>query len=123
MPDEANVEPAFDTPRSLTRRDSVRLAAAMALGAGLGVPSTALGLPQTAVRVQVKFYKAASDGGQLVGSVELMESVTSFIGSVAGARAQLKWYDWSGREVGTMGIPSMIQDKIMAAMRLLPPGE
>jgi hypothetical protein len=48
--------------------------------------------------------------------------VTSFIGSAAGARTQIKWFDWYGRELGTMGIPSMIQDKTRSLMLALPPG-
>lgn len=108
---------------AVTRRDSLRRAAVLALGAGLGVPAEVLAMPTgSAVRVQLKFYRAASDGGQLVGSVDLAEAVTSFIGSAAGARAQVKWYDWNAREVGTMGIPSMIQDKLLVSMRSLPPG-
>jgi hypothetical protein len=101
----------------------VRRAAILALGAGLGVPPEVLAMPpEAAVRVQLKFYRAASDGGQLVGSVDLPETVTSFIGSAVGVRAQVKWYDWNAREVGTMGIPSMIQDKLLVSMRSRPPG-
>jgi len=107
----------------VSRRDSVRLAAAIILGAGLGVPSELLGMAPTAARLQLKFYKAASDGGDLVGSMELTDAVTSFIGSAAGARAQLKWYDWDARELGTMGIPSMIQEKMRALVAKLPPEE
>ena len=107
----------------VSRRDSVRIAAAMILGAGLGVPSQLLGMAPAAARLQLKFYKAASDGGDLVGSLELTDAVTSFIGSADGARAQLKWYDWASRELGTMGIPSMIQEKMRALVSKLPPEE
>ena len=107
----------------VSRRDSVRLAAAMLLGAGLGVPSQLLGMSPAAARLQVKFYKAASDGGDLVGGMELTDAVTSFIGSAAGARVQVKWYDWASRELGTMGIPSMIQEKTRALISTLPPEE
>lgn len=106
----------------VTRRDTLRRAAAVALGAGLGVPAAVLGMP-TATQLQLKFYRSASDGGTLVGGVSLTDAVTSFIGSPAGLRAQLKWYDWGGRELGTMGIPSMIQDKVNAALKALPPEE
>ena len=107
----------------VSRRGTIRLAAAMLLGAGLGVPAALLGEGAAPVRLQLKFYKAAGDGGALVGGVELTDAVTSFIGSAAGARVQVKWYDWSSRELGTMGIPSMIQDRARALMSRLPPGE
>jgi len=35
----------------------------------------------------------------------------------------LKWYDWASRELGTMGIPSMIQEKMRALVSKLPPEE
>jgi hypothetical protein len=94
-------------PNTVSRRDSVRLTAAFALGAGLGVPSQLLGGSLTAARMQLKFYKAANDGGQLVGSVELTDGLTSFITSAAGARAQLKWYDGTGQELVSMAMPKM----------------
>ena len=121
MPDENRSEEP--TIAEVSRRDSVRLAAAMLLGAGLGVPSQVLGMAPTAVRLQVKFYKGSSDGGALVGEVELTDAVTSFLGSAAGARTQMKWYDWAARELGTMGIPSMIQEKTRALISTLPPEE
>lgn len=121
MPDEIQANESIG--KDVSRRESVRLAAAIILGAGLGVPSELLGMAPTAARLQLKFYKAASDGGDLVGSLELTDAVTSFIGSAAGARAQLKWYDWEARELGTMGIPSMIQEKTRALVGKLPPEE
>ena len=111
------------TNDDVSRRESLRLAAAIILGAGLGVPAELLGMEPNVARLQLKFYKAASDGGSLVGSMELTDAVTSFIGSAAGARAQLKWYDWESRELGTMGIPSMIQEKTRALVAKLPPEE
>jgi hypothetical protein len=107
----------------VSRRDSIRLAAVLALGASLGVPSELLGMAPPGVRLQVKFYKSSVDGGDLVGGVELTEAVTAFIGTLAGARTQVKWYDWTSRELGTMGIPSTIQDKARSLMLALPPGE
>jgi hypothetical protein len=101
----------------------VRLVAAMALGVGVGLPEIEAAAPRAAVRLQLRFYRSPSDGGQLVGTVELPDAVTAFIGSAAGARAQVKWYDWSGKEVGTTGIPSLIQDKVMATLKALPPEE
>jgi len=109
-------------PAPLSRRDSIRVAAGLALGTGLGVPTALLALPADALQLQLKFYKADADGGALVGSVELMDAVTSFIGSSAGARTQMKWYDGSGRELGSMGIPVMIQQKIMTASQALKTG-
>lgn len=90
----------------VSRRDSVRLAAALALGAGLGVPSQLLGAT-TAARMQLRLYKAATDGGQFVGSVEFTDAATAFITSAEGARAQLKWYDGTGQEVLSMAMPKM----------------
>jgi hypothetical protein len=57
-----------------------------------------------------------------VGAVELADVVGTFLGSAAGARAQIKWYDYTGREAGTAGIPSMIQDKLMTSLKSMPPG-
>ena len=105
---------------ALSRRESVRLAAALALGAGLGVPAQLMAMAPAAAQLQVKFYKGTIDGGTLLGGVALTDLVTSYIGSLAGAQTQIKWYDWAGRELGTMGIPSMIQDKVRLA---LTPGE
>lgn len=118
MPDDIKAE---DTkPTEVSRRDSIRLAAAMALGAGLGVPAQLMAMAPAAAQLQVKFYKGATDGGTLLGGVALTDLVTSYIGSLAGTRTQIKWYDSVGRELGTMGIPSMIQDKVRLS---LTPGE
>ena len=105
---------------ALSRRESVRLAAALALGAGLGVPAQLMAMAPAAAQLQVKFYKGTSDGGTLLGGVALTDLVTSYIGSLAGAQTQIKWYDSAGRELGIMGIPSMIQDKVRLS---LTPGE
>ena len=121
---EANVSDESNAPESIgpdvSRRESIRLAAAAALGAGLGAPAQLLALPPVAGQLQVKFYKGTTDGGALVGGVALSDAVTTFIASLAGARTQIKWFDAMGRELGTMGIPSMIQDKIRLSM---PTGE
>lgn len=108
---------------SVSRRDSLRRAAALALGAGLGVPSSlaAMAPAGSAVQLQVKFYRSLSDGGTLVGSASLTDAITSFLASAAGTRAQIKWYDWSGRELGMMGLPSLIQDKLRLALQAAPP--
>jgi hypothetical protein len=105
---------------ALSRRESVRLAAALALGAGLGAPAQLMAMAPTAAQLQVKFYKGTTDGGTLLGGVALTDLVTTYIGSLAGAQTQIKWYDSAGRELGTMGIPSVIQDKVRLA---LTPGE
>jgi len=97
---------------AVSRRESVRLAAALALGAGLGVPAQLSAMAPAVAQLQVKFYKGTTDGGTLLGGVALTDLVTSYIGSSAGARTQIKWYDGAGHELGTMGIPSMIQDKV-----------
>ncbi len=115
MPDE-KIGPKRDDAPAVSRRDSVRLAAALALGAGLGVPAELLAAAPSAVRLQIKFYKAPGDGGALVGGFDLTDAVSMFVGSPAGARTQVKWYDSLSRELGTMGIPSMIQDKVRAVM-------
>ena len=109
----------------VSRRDSLRMAAAVALGAGLGVPSSlaAMAPAGSAVQLQVKFYRSLSDGGTLVGSASLTDAVTSFLASAAGTRVQIKWYDWSGRELGMMGLPSLIQDKLRLALQAAPPEE
>ena len=123
MSDESGIDnPATDTP-DVSRREGVRRAAVLALAVGLGLPTDLFGKPPAFARLQVKFYKAPSDGGQLVGGVELTDAVTAFIGSPAGARTQVKWYDWASRELGTMGIPSMIQDKTRSLLQAPPPGE
>jgi hypothetical protein len=105
---------------AVSRRESVRLAAALALGAGLGVPAQLMAMAPAAAQLQVKFYKGTSDGGTLLGGVALTDLVTSYIGSLAGAQTQIKWYDSAGRELGIMGIPSLIQDKVRLS---LTPGE
>lgn len=105
---------------AVSRRESVRLAAALALGAGLGVPAQLAAMAPAAAQLQVKFYKGTTDGSTLLGGVALTDLVTSYIGSLAGAQTQIKWYDPVGRELGTMGIPSVIQDKVRL---LLNPGE
>jgi hypothetical protein len=87
------------------------MAAALALGAGLGVPAELFGAAPTAARLQLKFYKPASDGGTLLGTFELSDLVSSYLGSASGGRTQMKFYDAS-TELGTMGLPSMIQDKL-----------
>lgn len=112
-------------PGQVSRRDSLRMAAAVALGAGLGVPSSlaAMAPAGSAVQLQVKFYRSLGDGGTLVGSASLSDAITSFLASAAGTRAQIKWYDWSGRELGMMGLPSLIQDKLRLAVQAAPPGE
>ena len=89
----------------VSRRDSIRLTAALALGAGLGVPAQLMAMAPAAAQLQVKFYKGTTDGGTLLGGVALTDLVTSFIGSLAGAQTQVIWYDPVGRELGTMGIP------------------
>jgi len=104
----------------ISRRESVRLAAALALGAGLGVPAQLSAMSPAAAQLQVKFYKGTADGGTLLGGVALTDLVTTYIGSLAGAQTQIKWYDWAGRELGMMGSPSMIQDKVRLALN---PGE
>jgi len=110
------VKAADSAALDVSRRESIRLAAAAALGAGLGAPAQLLGLTPIAGQLQVKFYKGTTDGGALVGGVALTDAVTTFLASLAGARTQIKWYDSLGRELGTMGLPSMIQDKIRLAM-------
>jgi len=114
MSDEINE--AHSTSPDVSRRESIRLAAAAALGAGLGAPAQLLALTPATGQLQVKFYKGTTDGGALVGGVALTDAVTTFIASLAGARTQIKWFDPLGRELGTMGIPSMIQDKIHLTM-------
>jgi hypothetical protein len=106
--------------QAISRRESVRRAAVLALGAGLGVPEQLMAAAPSYAQLQVKFYKGPSDGGTLLGGVTLTDLVTNYIGSVAGAQTQIKWYDPLGRELGTMAVPSMIQDKVRL---LLTPGE
>lgn len=101
---------------AVSRRESIRLAAAAALGTGLGAPAQLLAMPGVAGQLQVKFFKGTTDGGSLVGGVALTDAVTSFLATLAGARTQIKWYDALGRELGTMGLPSTIQEKIRLAM-------
>src|SRR5574341_711390 len=60
MPNEEEVSDPNEP--TVSRRDSVRLAAALALAAGLGVPSALLGTPAMA-RMQWKIYKGLTDGG------------------------------------------------------------
>ena len=96
---------------TVSRRESVKLAAALALGAGLGVPSALLGAPNMA-RMQWKIYKGLTDGGALVESVEISDNLTAFIMSAAGQRAQLKWYSDTGQEVLNMAMPKMYGGKI-----------
>ena len=91
---------------AVSRRESVRLAAALALGAGLGVPSALLGAPNMA-RMQWKVYKAPIDGGALVESVEFSSTLVAFVMSAAGQRAQLKWYADTGQEVLSMAMPRL----------------
>jgi len=96
---------------AVSRRESVRLAAALALGAGLGVPSPLLGAPNMA-RIQWKVYKALADGGALVESVELSDNLTAFILSAAGLRAQVKVYSATGQQLGSMAMPQLCCVKI-----------
>jgi len=103
----------------ISRREGVRRAAVLALGAGLGVPTQLMAIAPALVQLQVKFYKGTTDGGALLGGVVLTDAVTNYIASPNGAQTQIKWFDLSGRELGTMGIPSMIQDKVRL---LLSPG-
>lgn len=104
----------------ISRREGVRRAAVLALGAGLGVPAQLMAMSPALVQLQVKFYKGTTDGGTLLSGVVLTDAVTNYIASPTGAQTQIKWFDLSGRELGTMGIPSMIQDKVRL---LLSPGE
>jgi len=110
------IETVASAPPEVSRRESIRLAAAAALGAGLGAPAQLLAVTPVAGQLQVKFYKGLADGGALVGGVTLADAVTTFLASLAGAQTQIKWYDPMGRELGTMGLPSMIQDKIRLAL-------
>ena len=87
----------------VTRRESVRAAAIAALAAGLGVPSVVSGAPAVG-RIQVKFYKALADGGALVGTVDLGDAVSQFLGSAAGTRGYLKWYDGT-QEIASLAAP------------------
>jgi hypothetical protein len=125
MSDEIERDGETGDGESVSRRESLRMAAAVALGAGLGVPSSlaAMAPPGAAVQLQVKFYKSLSDGGTLVGGAALTDAITTFLASAAGARTQIKWYDWAGRELGTMGLPSLIQDKVRLALQSVPPEE
>jgi hypothetical protein len=90
---------------TLSRRDCVRAAAIAVLAAGLGIPTAASGA--TAVgRIQVKFYRNTADGGALVGTVELSDAVSAFLGSTAGARGYMKWYDGT-QQVAIAAAPQM----------------
>jgi hypothetical protein len=109
MPNEDDVATADEQP--VSRRDSVRLAAALALGAALGVPSALLGAPNM-VRMQWKVYKAPTDGGALVETVEFSDTLMTFVRSAAGQRAQLKWYADTGQEVLSMAMPRLYSGKI-----------
>ena len=123
MPDDAQNHQVDPHPEVLTRRDSVKLAAAiLALGAGLGVPREALGLAPAAARLQIKFYRGVEDGGALLGSVDLSEPVTAFLGSPVGARTQIKWFDATAGDLGSMPIPLMVQEKVRA-LNLRNPGD
>jgi hypothetical protein len=114
MSDE--IETQDSSAPAVSRRESIRLAAAAALGTGLGAPAQLLAMPAVAGQLQVKFYKGLTDGGSLVGGVALNDTVTSFLATLAGASTQIKWYDPLGRELGAMGLPSTIQEKIRLAM-------
>jgi hypothetical protein len=97
----------------MSRRDSIKLAAGiLALGTGLGVPRQALGLAPAAARMQMKFFSGAEDGGKVLDSADLSESLTKFLASPAGARVQIKFYHPAGGEVGTLGLPAQMQVKI-----------
>ncbi|HEY6825847.1 MAG TPA: hypothetical protein VI259_03255 [Gemmatimonadaceae bacterium] len=117
-----SVENEAGTPdeTTMSRRESVRRAATLALGAGLGIPEQLTAMAPPFAQLQVKFYKGPTDGGALLGGVTLTDLVTSYVGSLAGAQTQVKWYDPLGHELGTMAIPSTIQSKIRLA---LTPGE
>jgi hypothetical protein len=79
--------------QALSRRESLRQAAILALAASLGVPSEAFGRSEAVPRLVMKFYKDRLDGGQLVGTLDVADVITSFLGTAAGARASVKWYD------------------------------
>ena len=104
------------TPREVSRRESIRLAAAAALGAGLGAPAQLIAIAPAAGAVAGQVLQRIHGRRCAFGGVALTDAVTSFIASLAGARTQIKWYDAMGRELGTMGIPSIIQEKIRAAL-------
>ena len=94
------------TEAVVSRRESVRSAAIAVLAAGLGVPATANGAT-VAGRIQVKFYQARADGGSLVGTVDLGDAVSAFLGSAAGARGYLKYYYDGTTQVATSASPTM----------------
>lgn len=104
MPDPAPT-PDPVSPPPLSRRESLRMAAILALGAGLGVPAEALGMTKGASKpmlkqIVFKFQKDRLDGGQVVGSITLPDTVTAFLASTAGARAHVKWYDSAATLLG-----------------------
>jgi hypothetical protein len=97
----------------LSRRDSIKVAAGiLALGTGLGVPRQALGLAPEAARMQMKFFGSEADGGRMLDTTDLSESLTEFLASPAGARVQIKFYHPTGGEVGSVGVPAQMQVKL-----------
>ena len=113
MSNPSKPEDAAAQPDELSRRDTVKLAAAiLALGAGLGVPRRALGLAPDAARIQIKWYRGAEDGGQMVDSMDLSKGLSDFLSSPAGGRAQIKFFHVKGGELGTVRVPEQIQIKL-----------
>jgi hypothetical protein len=104
MPDHAPPDAA--PPPTISRRESLRRAAIIALGAGLGSRTQAAmaeaspGLaadPAAAgrliVKIKLSFHKGETDGGGLVGTVALSPEIATFLTSPLGARTILKFND------------------------------
>ena len=102
-----------NAPSSLNRRDGLKLVAGIvALATGLGMPRRTLGLEPNAARIAIKFYRGAQDGGELLDTAQLSDGLAEYLASAAGARLQLKFYDKSAGELGSMPISARIQEKV-----------
>jgi hypothetical protein len=116
--------PVTDSPTSIgdgdnlpNRRDSFRLLAGIAaLATSLGVPRSALAAG-SAARFTFKFYRGKQDGGGLLDTTELPDNVVDYLTSPAGARIQIKMYDKSAREVGSIPMPAQVVIKMSEQKR------
>lgn len=104
---------ASDASPVVSRRHTLRLAAALlALGQSLGLPPE-LFAEETLARIELKYYRSPPEGdAQLIYAEPLASPVVAALMSGSVAELEIKWYDGRSGLLGSVRLPAEVRNRL-----------